>query len=170
MFLRLLHFFNYFNKAPVFGFAEGTGFGNAHGIADAAFVFLVVRHESAGFVYELTVLRVLYLAHHGNHDAFVHLVAFHNTDFFFSEISFHGCCYFLVAMVRLFNSVIIFAMFLRLSRMRDGFSTGEIAWLINVLLSDAFSSRILSFRSWSDKPVISVFAILFVACQAFLSK
>ena len=92
----------------MFSLAQRTGFHDAHGIADVAFLFLVMSHKTAGFLDKLAVNRVFLTTLDLHDDGFLHLVADNHADSFFSKISFHFSAsfnYLLPSSSRLLNSV-----------------------------------------------------------------
>jgi hypothetical protein len=66
--MMLLCFFYDFDEPPTLVFAEGPGFHNPYGIADARLVAFVVRHKFGASAYEFAVLLMLETAgyHHGD--------------------------------------------------------------------------------------------------------
>ncbi len=81
---ELLGTLNDFDHAPAFVLAERAGFHDTDGVADVAFVLLIVSHELGGLLDELAVLGVFDLTLDEDDDRLVHLVAHHDADSFFS--------------------------------------------------------------------------------------
>jgi len=80
----LLGSLDYFNKTPAFILAQGSGFHNTDGVANVAFILLVVSHKLGRLLDKLPIQRMFNLAFHLDDDGFIHLVAHHNTNSFFS--------------------------------------------------------------------------------------
>ena len=81
---RLFNFLQNLYQSPALVLAQGANFHYSNGIANAALVVIVVRHEFGSFLNELTIHWVLHFTLNAYSDSFIHLVAGYNTSSGFS--------------------------------------------------------------------------------------
>jgi hypothetical protein len=81
---RLFNFLQNFNQSPALVLAHRANFHDFNGVANAALVVIVMRHEFGSFLNELTIHWVLHLTLNVYGDSFIHFVAGYNTSSGFS--------------------------------------------------------------------------------------
>ena len=98
----LFRLFDHFYQAPALGLAQRPAFHDPYHVADGALVLLIMGMEAGSLFYELTIDGVLYLSFDGDSDGLIHLIALHDADPCFTQISFdHFSCFFEPQAVRL---------------------------------------------------------------------